>query len=108
MESEHREVLAEAVTAGGGEYRGVQRGSQQKGIPDLILFNDPLTGTTLALVANAKLITPQIVRAKIGRSRADFAKHGRLDLRETRHCAATRDKAGHETFSTDEMEDQKR
>lgn len=107
MESYGNPHIEVAVTAGGGEYRGVQRGSQQKGIPDLILFNDPLTGTTLALVANATLITPQMVRAKIGRSRADFAKYGRLDPNEIQHCAATRDKVWHETFATDEVEDHK-
>lgn len=97
-----------AVTAGGGEYCGIQRGSQQKDIPDLILFNDPLTRTTLALVANARPITPQIVRAKIGRSRADFAKYGRLDPDETRYCTDTRSKAFHDILATDqngELED---
>jgi hypothetical protein len=63
-----------AVIAGGGEYRGIQRGSQQSGIPDLALFNDPLTGTTLALVTNAACMTAQEVRAKILHSRSRFCR----------------------------------
>ena len=58
----------------GGEYRGIQRGAGQMGIPDLILFNDPITGTTLALVANTNGVTAQHVQAKIKRSRVLFMK----------------------------------
>ena len=66
----------EAVTRGGGEYRGIQRGSDRKGIPDLVLFNDPITGTTLALILEEEPITPRAIRLKIARSRAMFAQYG--------------------------------
>lgn len=79
-----------AVIAGGGEYCGIQRGSRQKDIPDLILFNDPLTGTTLALIADEAPITAQSVHAKITYSRAGFAGGRSLNSKETRQCAASR------------------
>jgi hypothetical protein len=110
MESQYPDVfIEEVVVAGGGEYRGIQRGSRQKGIPDLILFNDPLTGTTLAVVANARHITAQSVRAKIDGSRAGFSRYGRLDLQKTGHCAATgRDnRTWHTSCSTREVEDRR-
>jgi hypothetical protein len=110
MESPYPRVfIEEAVIAGGGEYRGIQRGSRQKGIPDLILFNDPLTGTTLALVANGRHITAQNVRAKIDRSRARFSRYGRLDLLKTEHCAAARrdNRTWHASCSTSEVEDRR-
>jgi hypothetical protein len=73
MQIDRRELcIATIVIAGGGQYRGIQRGSHERGIPDLILFNDPLTGTTLALVANDEPITALRVRARIRRSRVDF------------------------------------
>lgn len=76
MECERRDVVfKDAVIAGGGEYRGIQRGSRHMGIPDLVLFNDPITGTTLALVANTNGITAQHIQAKIKRSRSLFMKH---------------------------------
>lgn len=70
----------EAVIRGGGEYRGIQRGSHQRGVPDLVLFNDPITGTTLALVLKAQPITARAIRSKISRSRAVFAKYGNYVL----------------------------
>jgi hypothetical protein len=67
--------LAEgAVLDGGGEYVGIQRGSRHKGIPDMVLFNDPMTRTTLALVVSATPVTAQQVRAKIAHSRFVFAR----------------------------------
>jgi hypothetical protein len=67
--------LAEgAVLEGGGEYVGIQRGSRHKGIPDMVLFNDPMTRTTLALVVSATPLTEQQVRAKIAHSRFVFAE----------------------------------
>lgn len=73
METERQDVcFEEVITAGGGAYKGIQRGCSRTGIPDLVLFNDPLTGTTLALVANKKRITVYRVRAKIERSRDKF------------------------------------
>ena len=65
-------VAEGAVLDGGGEYVGIQRGSQHKGIPDMVLFNDPLTRTTLALVLSAMPISAQQVRAKITHSRFVF------------------------------------
>ncbi len=61
------------IREGGGEYVGIQHGVWQVGSPDLVLFNDPLTGTTLALVAGAAFVTVQRVRAKIAGSRSAFA-----------------------------------
>ena len=74
------EQTKEAVTHGGGEYRGIQRGSDRKGIPDLVLFNDPITGTTLALILEEEPITPRVIRPKLGRSRAMFARYGNYEL----------------------------
>ncbi len=61
------------IREGGGEYVGIQRGVWQAGSPDLVLFNDPLTGTTLALAASAAFVTVQCVRTKIAESRLVFA-----------------------------------
>ena len=68
-----------AIHAGGGEYLGIQPGLPQAGVPDLVLFNDPLTGTTLALIVNAMPVTVRRVRRKIARSRFAYAafKRGR-------------------------------
>ena len=57
------------IREGGGEYVGIQRGVWQAGNPNLVLFNYPMTGTTLALAA---IVTAQRVRAKIADSRAMF------------------------------------
>ena len=65
--------LGNIIREGGGEYVGIQRGVQLAGSPDLVLFNDPLTGTTLALAASAMLATVPRVRAKIAESRSTFA-----------------------------------
>ena len=74
------EQTKEAVTRGGGEYRGIQCGSHRKGIPDLVLFNDPITGTTLAMVLEEEPITPRAIRSKIARSREVFAQYGNYEL----------------------------
>ncbi len=67
--------LAEgAVLEGGGEYVGIQLGSRHMGIPDMVLFNDPITRTTLALVVSTTPVTARHVRAKIARSRIAFEK----------------------------------
>lgn len=77
MESSRVGLFEQAIRAGGGQYVGVQRGSREKGIPDLVLFNDPLTHTTLAFRAGGG-ITEQTVRAKIAHSRTGFARYHRL------------------------------
>jgi len=73
-----------AIDAGGGEYVGIQRGVPQTAMPDLILFNDPLTHTTLALAVNEGPITAQSVQAKIALSRHVFRQmkkgNGRTSL----------------------------
>jgi hypothetical protein len=74
-----QESAKEIVTAGGGEYKGIQRGTLQT--PDLILFNDPVTGTTLALAADRRQITVARIQAKIARSRARIAQYGRFNFR---------------------------
>lgn len=63
-------IFKETVHAGGGDYFGIQRGYRPLWIPDLIPFNEPITGTTLAFVANANEITAQHVQPKIKRTRA--------------------------------------
>lgn len=69
-----------AIVAGGGEYRGIQPGSAEKGIPDLVLFDDPATHTTLALPIREAPITAAAVRRKIARSRMRFARQRGTDL----------------------------
>lgn len=63
-----------AIREGGGEYVGIQAGVRQAGSPDLVLFNDPMTRTTLALVADQALLTAQQVQDKIAQSRRLFAE----------------------------------
>ena len=73
--------LAKAtICEAGGQFVGVQRGVPRPGSPDLVLFNDPMTGTTLALAVNNKHITVQRVQAKIEHSRHRFAeaRRGRM------------------------------
>lgn len=62
----------QAVMEGGGEYRGVQQGSPVEDTPDLILFDDPATHTTLSLPLGVEPITASAVRKKIARSRSFF------------------------------------
>jgi hypothetical protein len=57
----------ELVIAGGGIYVGLQEGLQYE---YLVLFNSPLTGTTLALRANE--VTTKAVRERIAESDAQF------------------------------------
>lgn len=56
-----------AIKSGGGEFIGVQPGLPGS-IPDQYLFNDPKTGTTLAIGTGE--VTPESVRAKIAAARA--------------------------------------
>lgn len=71
-----RECAYQAVVfAGGGEYQGIQRGELEKGIPDLVLFNDPATHTTLALAIRQAPITASVVHKKIARSRQLFVRN---------------------------------
>jgi hypothetical protein len=68
------ESYQHAVEKGGGEYRGLQPGSAEKDVPDLILFDDPATHTTLALPLGDTPITAPAVRRKIARSRSLFRR----------------------------------
>lgn len=68
----------EAVIQGGGSYRGIQHGSPERGIPDLVLFNDPVTNTTLALVFDGSPVSCEAVKAKIRDSRKVFDEAGRM------------------------------
>jgi hypothetical protein len=65
-EIEVRRASNLAVEQGGGVWKGIQE-------PNLALFNSPKTGTTLALKTSE--ITPELVRSKIQRSDAQFARH---------------------------------
>lgn len=68
-------LAAIAVRRGGGQYVGIQRGLGTADVPDLVLFNDPQTGSTLALAISQ--VSPWRVRAKIQDSRFRFAAVGR-------------------------------
>ena len=70
----------QAVEEGGGEYRGVQPGSTAKDLPDLVLFDDPATHTTLALPIGNTPITAAAVRKKIARSRSRFLRQHETDI----------------------------
>jgi hypothetical protein len=59
------------VRAAGAHPVGVQRGMPEAGLPDLFLFNDPQSMTTLALPMNTP-ITSQAVAAKLAASRRNF------------------------------------
>lgn len=62
----------ESVKQGGGTYRGIQYGSPKRGMPDLVLFDDPVTKTTLALALDGSPVCPEAVRNKIRESRQVF------------------------------------
>ena len=62
----------ESVKQGGGTYRGIQYGSPKRGMPDLVLFDDPVTKTTLALALDGSPVCPEAVRNKIMESRQVF------------------------------------
>ena len=62
----------ESVKQGGGTYRGIQYGSPKRGMPDLVLFDDPVTKTTLALGLDGSPVCPETVRNKIRESRQVF------------------------------------
>jgi len=68
-EIEVRRASNLAVEQGGGIWNGIQE-------PNLVLFNSPKTGTTLALKTTE--ITPELVRSKIQRSDAQFARYKSL------------------------------
>jgi hypothetical protein len=64
--------LDEAIRRGGGIPGGVMKGDPEIGLPELTLFHDPQTGTTLAL--KSETVTPELVRQKIIESRDQYAK----------------------------------
>jgi len=68
-EIEVRRASKLAVEQGGGIWKGIQE-------PNLVLFNSPKTGTTLALKTTE--VTPELVRSKIQRSDAQFARYKSL------------------------------
>lgn len=59
-----------AIKQGGGVPGGIQKGDPEIDIPDLVLFHDPTTGSTLALKAGD--VTPEAVREHIQQSRAQY------------------------------------
>lgn len=68
------QLAVTAIREAGGEFVGVQPGVPRAGNPDLFLFNDPMTGTTLAMAANEHHITVHRVRTKLEHSRHRFAE----------------------------------
>ncbi len=67
-------MAQQMVEAAGSRWRGVQKGMEGMGekFPDLALFDDPQTGSTLALPVRE--VTPQAIARKFQESRADFAR----------------------------------
>jgi hypothetical protein len=61
----------EAIRRGGGIPGGVMKSDPKIGLPELTLFHDPQTGTTLAL--KSETVTPELVRQKIIESRGQYA-----------------------------------
>jgi len=60
-----------AIKEGGAIPGGLQKGDADTNVPDLVLFHDPTTGSTLALKADA--VTPEKVKAELEKSRAQYA-----------------------------------
>lgn len=60
--------LIEQVEAGGGRYVGIQE-RLVAGVPALVLFDDPETGTTLSVPLPD--LTAEAVRARLAESRKD-------------------------------------
>ena len=83
-----RGSVHEAVKEGGGTYRGIQYGSPETGMPDLVLFDDPVTKTTLAPVLDGPCVRSEAVSAKIMKSRKVFCDaqltHGGLEPTDKR------------------------
>jgi hypothetical protein len=61
----------EAIRQGGGIPAGVMKSVPKLGLPELTLFHDPQTGTTLALQSDT--VTPELVRQHIMESRSKYA-----------------------------------
>lgn len=57
----------EAIKKGGAVPGGIQHGDPEINLPDLVLFHDPATGSTLALPTDK--ITPEGVKAQLQKSR---------------------------------------
>jgi hypothetical protein len=76
FEQYRQDVKASAkacVEEGGGIWVGIQE--MPGALNDLVLFNSPTTGSTLALKTTE--ITPELVKLKIKRSDAAFKAAGR-------------------------------
>jgi hypothetical protein len=65
---EHDRIIKE----GGGIPGGVFKGDAKIGVPELAMFHDPQSGTTLALKTDEG-ITPEKVRERLEESRAQYA-----------------------------------
>jgi hypothetical protein len=69
----------EAIKTGGGIPGGIQRGfeykdratGETKQFPDMALFHDPTSGSTLALPSDQ--VTPELVKQQLTESRAKYA-----------------------------------
>ncbi len=61
----------EAIKAGGAVPGGIQEGDSEIGVPNLVLFHDPQTGSTLGLKEGK--VTPEAVQKELAKSRAAFA-----------------------------------
>jgi len=65
------DCIKEMVKQADASYKGIQKGF--KSGDDLVLFNDPVTETTLALPIEG--ITPNSIRAKLWKRRREFEAH---------------------------------
>jgi hypothetical protein len=69
-------VHDKAIKEAGAIPGGIQKGDPEIDVPDLVLFHDPETGSTLALPASK--VTPENVTAQMKKSRAQFAAKKRF------------------------------
>ncbi len=84
-----RSTFVPVMPARGGEFVLVQPGLTQRGVPDLILFNDSRTGTTLVRDVNATPVSGQRVLESLVRCHSACREFRRGQLLEQRK--ATRD-----------------
>jgi hypothetical protein len=65
------EKLDSAIKEGGGIPAGKMKGDPEIGLPELILFHDPQSGSTLALPTDK--VTPEAVKAHVEAKQAEYA-----------------------------------
>ena len=66
------EKLDSAIKEGGGIPAGKMKGDPEIGLPELTLFHEPKSGSTLALPTDK--VTPEAVKAHVEAKQAEYAK----------------------------------